>query len=165
VLGSFDSVEEYFPLILAGWGVPTAVIPLADLPIVFAGVLGAALAGGASRWRPAVLAVVLGGAMLLFGAAGLVGHPAGIAAVAIFYGLYRAVLVVVDARLQERIESRSRATVTSVAGLGTDVASFGLYAAWALGEVPAVAVLGMLMALALPRLLRRPVRVGDRLAS
>ena len=47
-------------------------------------------------------------------------HPAGMVGVAVFYGAYRCVLVVVDARLQERIESRSRATVTSVAGVGTE---------------------------------------------
>lgn len=154
LLGSFDAVEEYFPLILAGWGVPVAAIPLADLPIVFAGVAGAAVAGRLDRLRPAALALVLGAAMLLFGAAGLAAQPAGIAAVAAFYGLYRAVLVVVDARLQDRIENRSRATVTSVAGLGVDVASFGLYAAWAIGEVPVVALLGLATAAVLPWLLR-----------
>lgn len=164
LLGSFDSVEEYFPLILDDWGLPTALIPLADLPIIGAGMVGAALAGGANRWRRGTLALVLAGAMLLFGAAGIVAHPAGIAAVAVFYGLYRCSLVVVDARMQDRIDSRSRATVTSVAGVGTDVASFALYAAWALGEVPAVAVLGLLIAVVLPRLLR-PARPRARRAA
>jgi hypothetical protein len=157
LLGAFDAVEEYFPLIVAGWGVPTAFVPVADLPIVLAGVVGAAMAGRAGRLGSLTLAVVLAAAMFLFGAAGLAGHPAGIAAVAVFYGAYRCVLVVVDARLQERIESRSRATVTSVAGVGTDIATFGVYAAWALGTIPLVAALGVLIAVALPRLLRAPV--------
>ncbi|WP_433290971.1 MFS transporter [Pseudonocardia sp. CA-142604] len=157
VLAAFDAVEEYFPLIVVGWGVPTAFVPVADLPIVLAGVVGAALAGRAGLLGPVSLAVVLGAAMLLFGAAGLVDHPAGIAALAAFYGAYRCVLVVVDARLQERIESRSRATVTSVAGIGTDIATFGVYAAWAVGAIPLVAALGVLIAVALPRLLRAPV--------
>ena len=51
-LTAFDAVEEYFPLILAGWGLPTVIIPVADLPIVLAGMAGAALAGAASRLRP-----------------------------------------------------------------------------------------------------------------
>jgi MFS family permease len=157
LLGAFDAVEEYFPLIVVGWGVPTAFVPVADLPIVLAGVVGAALAGRAGRLGSVSLAVVLGAAMFLFGAAGLADHPAGIAAVAVFYGAYRCVLVVVDARLQERIESRSRATVTSVAGIGTDIATFGVYAAWALGAIPLVAALGVLIAVTLPRLLRAPV--------
>jgi hypothetical protein len=160
LLGALDAVEEYFPLIVVGWGVPTTFVPVADLPIVLAGVVGAVLAGRAGRRGSWTLAVVLGAAMLLFGAAGLGAHPAGIAAVAVFYGAYRCVLVVVDARLQERIESRSRATVTSVAGVGTDIATFGVYAAWALGAVPLVAALGVLIAVALPRLLRAPVAPG-----
>jgi MFS family permease len=157
LLGAFDAVEEYFPLIVVGWGVPTAFVPVADLPIVLAGVMGATFAGRAGRLGSVTLAVALGAAMLLFGAAGFADRPAGIAALAVFYGAYRCVLVVVDARLQERIESRSRATVTSVAGIGTDIATFGVYAAWAVGTIPLVAALGVLIAVALPRLLRAPV--------
>jgi hypothetical protein len=92
--------------------------------------------------------------MLLLGATRLIQHPAGIAVVAVFYGLYRAVLVAVEAQLQSRIDSRSRATVTSVAALGTEIAAFTIYAAWAVGEVALVAALGVLIAVALPRLLR-----------
>jgi MFS family permease len=151
---SFDSTEEYFPLAVAGWGVPVAWVPIVDLPIVLVGVLGAVLAGRANRLGARALGALLAVAMLLFGGAGLLAHPAGVAAVALFYGIYRAVVVVADARLQERIESRSRATVTSVAGLGTDIMSFAIYAAWVVGEVPAIAALGLLTALALPWLLR-----------
>ena len=149
VLGAFDTVEEYFPLMVAGWGVPVGWVPLADLPIVLAGVAGAALAGRAARLPTPLLAGLLAVAMVLLGAAGLVEQPVGIAAVALCYGVYRSALVVVDARLQDRIESRSRATVTSVAGLGTDVLSFAVYAAWALGEVPGVAGYGLVAALTL----------------
>ncbi|GAA1248655.1 MFS transporter [Pseudonocardia aurantiaca] len=164
-LSAFDAVEEYFPLILAGWGLPTAIIPIADLPIVLAGMAGAALAGAASRLGPWALGAVLGVAMLLFGGAGLADHPAGLVAVAVFYGIYRAVLVVVDARLQERLESRSRATVTSVAGVGAEAATFGIYAAWALGEVLVVAVFGLLLAIAVPLLLRAPKAGPDPVRS
>jgi hypothetical protein len=45
-----------------------------------------------------------------------------------------------------------------VAGVGTDLATFGVYAAWAIGAVPLMAVLGVLVAAALPRLLRTPSR-------
>ncbi|MHA6629106.1 MFS transporter [Pseudonocardia sichuanensis] len=161
VLGAFDTVEEYFPLLLAGWGVPTALVPLADLPAVLAGVAGAALGGAAARLPPWALGAVLTVAMLLLGGAGLAAHPAGIAAVALFYGGYRAVLVVVDARLQERIEGRSRATVTSVASLGTELATFGLYAAWAGGGAPFLAACGLLVAGVLPVLLRTRPGAGS----
>jgi MFS family permease len=156
VMTSFDGVEEYFPLLLAEWGYPTTLVPLAGLPIVLAGVGGAALGGHAHRLGRWALGAVSWAAMLLFGAAGLAGHPAGLVAVAVFYGAYRAVLVVLDARLQERIASRSRATVTSVAGVGTDLATIALYAVWALGGAPLTALLGVTIAAALPLLLRAP---------
>jgi len=154
LVGGFDALEEYLPLVTEGLGVPTTLVPLAMLPIGLAGAVGAALGGRADRLRPVALGLVLGAATLLLGAAGVTTGPVGIAALALFYGAYRAVLVVVDARLQKRIESRSRATVTSVAGLGVEISTFAVYAAWALGEVTAIAVLGLLIAAALPRLLR-----------
>ncbi len=154
MVGGFDALEEYFPLITEGRGVPIVAVPLAMLPIGVAGAVGAALGGHANRLRPGLLAALLGVGMVLLGVAGLSTHPAGLAAVVVFYGCYRAVLVVVDARLQERIESRSRATVTSVASLGVEVATFSIYAAWAIGEIGMVAGVGLVLAVALPWLLR-----------
>jgi hypothetical protein len=154
LLGGIDAIEEYFPLITEGLGVPTVAVPLAMLPIGLAGAFGATLGGPASRLRAGVLAAILGGGTLLLGLAGWIGHPAGVAAVALFYVAFHATLVVVDARLQERIESRSRATVTSVGGLGVEVATFAVYAAWALGELTAVVAVGLVFAAGLPWLLR-----------
>ncbi len=154
LVGGFDAVEEYFPLITEDSGVPTAAVPLAMLPIGLAGALGAALGGHAARWSPVRMAALFAAGSALLGVAGLAGHPAGLAAVVLFYGGYGAAHVVVDARLQDRIDSRSRATVTSVAGLGIEVATFGIYAAWAIGEVTAVAALGVALAAVLPALLR-----------
>ncbi|GAA2548356.1 MFS transporter [Pseudonocardia hydrocarbonoxydans] len=153
---SVDGVEEYFPLLVASWGVPVALVPVADLPIVLGGMAGAALAGRAAGLRAGWLAALLAVSMVLFAGAGIVAHPAGIVGVVLFYGGYRAVLAVTDARLQDRIDSASRATVTSVAGMGADVATIGLYALWALGGVTAVAVTGLLLAALLPALLRAP---------
>lgn len=154
VLAAYDAVEEYFPLLLADWGIPPAAVPLAAVPIVLGGTAGAALGGLAARLPAWLLGVLLGTAMVLLGGAGLGGHPAGVAAVAAFYGGYRAALVVLDARLQERIPSATRATVTSVAGLGTELATFGVYAAWAAGGAPLLAAGGLLIAVALPPVLR-----------
>lgn len=155
LVGGFDALEEYFPLVTEGLGVPIPLVPLAMLPIALAGALGAAAAGRAAVLRPVALGLVLGAAMVLMGAAGLFEGPFGIAAVAVSYGVYHTVLVIVDARLQERIESRSRATVTSVAGLGLEAVTFVVYAAWAIGELSAIAVFGLLIAIALPFLLGR----------
>ncbi len=73
-----------------------------------------------------------------------------------FCGLSQLILVVVDGRLQDRIDGTARATVTSLARLGTDVASFGVYAAWALGGVPMVVALLFVVTVSLPGLLRVP---------
>ncbi|MDQ6783643.1 MAG: MFS transporter [Actinomycetota bacterium] len=155
VLSGMDALEEYFPLLARSWGVPTAVVPLAVLAIPLAGAACAALGGRATGVRPWTLGVLLGVSALALGSAGLQHTPIGLAGVALFYGLYRLVLVVANARLQEQIEGSSRATVTSVAALGTEIAAFGLYAAWALGHSVLVAGLVALAAACLPRLLGR----------
>ena len=79
------------------------------------------------------------GAGLLFGAAAW-ARPAALAAVALFYGLYLGVLVVAEARLQDRISGPRRATITSVASLGIEVAALVVFAAWAVAGLAGVAV-------------------------
>ena len=155
-LVAFDGTEEYFPLLANTWGVPTGWVPLAvvGIPLLAAG--GAALSGAASRLSPRWLGVLLAVAFGLFGVAGLLRAPAGLAAVALGYGLYRLVEVVASARLQDRIDGAHRATITSVAGLGADTSAIVLYAVWPLGQLVLVAVLGLLMAVALTRWLREP---------
>ncbi|MEV0680732.1 MFS transporter [Actinosynnema sp. NPDC050436] len=144
-----DALEEYFPLLARDWSVPAALVPVAVLAIPLAGAAGAA--ADASRvplWVPTSLSA------LLLAAAGWLHHPAGLALVAVAYGLYRSVLVVAETRLQERITGPARATVTSVAGLGSEVASYGVYAAWVVGGVPLVSLGILAVALLLPRALR-----------
>jgi hypothetical protein len=141
VVGGIDAVEEYFPVLAGGWGVPTALVPVAVVAIPLTGALGAALAGRAGRLPGAVPAGLLAAAGVLLAAAALWARPAALAVVAVAYGLYLAVLVGVEARLQERIPSRSRATLTSVAALGLELASLLVFAAWAVHGALAVAVL------------------------
>ncbi|GAB3353635.1 MFS transporter [Modestobacter lapidis] len=155
LLGGLDAVEEYFPLLARDWGVPVAVTPLAVLGIPLAGAAGAALGGRATAWRPRTLTVALGcsGAALVVAAA--LAAAAGLVAVAVGYALYRLVLVVAESRLQAAIEGPARATVTSVSGVGVELAALAVFAGYALGGLAAVAVLSLLLAAALPRLLPR----------
>lgn len=164
LLGAVDALEEYFTLLARDWRVPTVLVPLATLGIPLAGAAGATLAA-AARWRGRwSLAALFGAAVAALGAAGLLGRPAGLALVALFYFGYRLVLVRVETVLQERIDGPARATVTSVAGLGVEVATFGLYAAWTLGGVGLVtgllAVLALLLPSLLPRITALPTRSG-----
>ena len=141
LVGGLDAVEEYFPVLAGDRGVPTVAVPAAVLGITLAGALGAALGGRADRLPDRALPVLLLLAGVLLGAAAVVPGSGALAVVAVSYGLYLAVLVVAEARLQERVDSARRATVTSVAGLGIELAGLLVFAAWALGGVVAVAVL------------------------
>ena len=165
LLYGLDAFEEYFPLVARDLRVSTALVPVALLAVPLVGAVGAALGGQANRLGAGALAIVLAtGAALLAGAAA-VPHPVALVGVALYYGLYRAVLVVADARLQERITGPARATVTSTANVVAELPSFAVYAAWALGGTAAMTVLVALVAALLPVLLRRPDSTPHRSAG
>jgi MFS family permease len=141
LVGGLDAMEEYFPVLAADRGVPTGSVPFAVLAIALAGAAGAALGGRADELPDGVLPVLLAASGLLLGAAAVLPGPGTLAALAPAYGLYLAVLVAAEARLQERIEGPHRATVTSVAGLGVELAGLLVFGAWAVGGVAATALL------------------------
>ncbi len=138
LVGGLDAVEEYFPVLAADRGVPTGAVPFAVLAIALAGAAGAELGGRIERLP---LGGLLAAAGVLLGAAAVLPAPAAVSALAVAYGAYLAVLVAAEARLQERIEGPHRATVTSVAGLGVELAGLLVFAAWALGGAGATALL------------------------
>jgi MFS family permease len=143
LIGGLDAVEEYFPVLAADRGVPVAAVPLTVLAISLAGGLGAALAGRIGRLPGPALPVLLAVAAGCLGL-GVVGPgPVALAAVAAFYALYLGVLVVAEARLQDRIDTARRATITSVAGLGIELAALLVFAGWALGGLGAIALLAL----------------------
>jgi len=60
------------------------------------------------------------------------GTPAALGLLALAFGGFQLATVLADVRLQQRIDDTRRATLTSVAGLGSDlatVAAYGVYAA------------------------------------
>jgi MFS family permease len=146
LVGALDAVEEYFPVLAFERGVPVTVVPVAVLVVALAGALGAALGGRAERLPDGALPVLLAVAGLCLAAAVALPAVAALAAVAVFYALYLAVLVVAQTRLQDRIDSPHRATITSVAGLGIELGSLLVFAAWAMGG--AVAVAGLVLVVA-----------------
>ena len=141
LIGGLDAVEEYFPVLAGEWGVPTSAVPVAVLVIALAGAAGAAIGGRADRLPSNGLLLMLAGAGVLLAVAAVWARPFALVVVALFYALYLLVLVVAEARLQDRIASSHRATITSVAGLGIELASLLVFAAWAVGGPVAVAVL------------------------
>ncbi|MCP2254120.1 Major Facilitator Superfamily protein [Prauserella aidingensis] len=159
LLTSLDNIEEYFGLLAEDWHVPVVWVPLAVLGIPLAGAAGALVA---ARLRDTWATALLPAGVALFAVAGWWAQPAGLALVAVFYAVYRGVLVVAEARLQERITSGTRATVTSIAGVGTELAGLVVFAAWAVAGLPAVLVLAVVVAFAVTPGLRSRNRVGPR---
>ena len=141
LLGGLDAVEEYFPVMADQWGVPTAAVPIAVLAMPLAAVLGAAVGGRSRALSTRALVAMLLLAAALLTAASAWARPAALAAVTAFYGLYIAVLVIGEARLQDRITGPHRATITSVAGLGIELSALLAFAAWALGGTWGLAAL------------------------
>jgi hypothetical protein len=139
--------------------VPVEWIPLAELAIP--------LAGAASTWWVAhrspskksfaasTLALALGGGGILLALSEWFGQPAGLAGVALFYALYRVVLVAVNTRLQDAITGPARATVNSVASLLSELSAIAIYGLWALDGLPLIAGLILLLAVAIPLALSR----------
>ncbi len=160
VLAAFDGLEEYYPLLAEDWGVRQDLIPVALLVIPLVGAAGAALGGRIVRAPRLVLGALLGAGAVAFALAGVLAGPAGIAGLAVFYGVGRAVQVVTDTRLQERIAGTSRATVSSVAGLASELAIILLFSLWAVGGLPVAIVLALVAAAVVPALLGRGARVS-----
>ncbi|MGV9770675.1 MFS transporter [Streptosporangium sp. NPDC003464] len=132
VTALWGALDEYVPLLAAGTGVAEYAVPLLVLLVSAGGALGGLLAAAGRRGTDRAIAVILAVGALALGAGAISGVPAGFAVIAVAFCLFQMATVLVDARLQDRITGPARATVTSLAGLGTDVtciAFFGCYAA------------------------------------
>src|SRR5690606_31294732 len=139
VLEGVTALDEYVPLLVRSTGVAAASVPLLVLVVTAGDAVGGWLAGRGVRW----LAPVLGAGAVLLAVGSLGGSPGG---VAVAFGVFRWAMAAADARLQERIGDGARATVTSVAGFGSEAVAVVVFAGWALGSRWAGA--GALMAVA-----------------
>ncbi|MEO9329896.1 MFS transporter [Gordonia aurantiaca] len=140
------ALDEYLPLLVESFvsnspggaddGVSRTDIPrtVAVLMVVVSlGDVVGALAAGRFR-RPAAIGPVVAAAALALMAASLWARPVAVIAVAVAFGAFGWALVVADAALQDRLGSRSRATVTSLAGVGEEVVALLAFAGWAAGS-------------------------------
>ncbi|WP_439659779.1 MFS transporter [Lentzea sp. HUAS TT2] len=143
---ALDAFEEYFTLLAQDWDVPTVWVPMATIGVPLMGAAGASLAGRLPfrGW------VLFASGVVLIVAAWL-AVPFAIVLLGLFYGLYRFVLVHVETELQHRITSDARATVTSVAAIGSEFVAFAVYGLWVLGSAFAIGVLILLVALVVRR--------------
>lgn len=142
----WELLEEYVPLLASHAGVPTTTVPLVVLVIWLFITFGGLLAGTVARMPTRAFAALLGLAAPAIAVGALRADPVGWALLGAGLAVCQAASVVADARLQHRITGPSRATVTSLAALGTDAShtlAYLLYAgAFALGgHGPAFALL------------------------
>ncbi|MET9777060.1 MFS transporter [Streptomyces sp. NPDC006367] len=157
----WGALDEYTPLLVRDTGVAQATVPWLLLLVWAGATAGGLLAGTAERLGDTGFAGLLAGAALALALGAGAGTPAGLALVAVAFGGLQLASVLADARLQHRIESAGRATLTSVAGLGTEVATVAVYGAYAVagtetGHGTAFAIL------AVPYLLTAAVLVAAR---
>ncbi|MEU6914399.1 MFS transporter [Streptomyces olindensis] len=131
VTAVWGALDEYTPLLVRDTGVSDALVPCLLLLIWAGATAGGLLAGAGERLGPRGLAALLAGAAVALALGAGSGTPAGIALVAIAFGGFQAATVLADARLQRRIDDPGRATLTSVAGLGTDLATIAVYGGYA----------------------------------
>lgn len=169
VLMSFLALEEYFALLARDGGASTAQAPLLVAITVIGQIVGAAVAGRTAVMTGRTMAVVLCAAAALIAVGAVAGGVAGFVAIGIGYGALHNTGIVAEVRMQDTMSGSARATVTSVAGLTSEVASLALFAGFAVGSawlslsilVAAVAVPVLLTAVAAPRMLpRRPRPTG-----
>ncbi|MGW2154557.1 MFS transporter [Nonomuraea sp. NPDC001699] len=134
VTAIWGALEEYVPFLAAETGAPRTAVPLLVLAVWVGAAAGGLLAGPAQRLTGRQFALVLALAAAAMAVGALIPHPAGFALVAVSFGAFQMAGVVADARLQERVSGDQRATVTSVAGLGTNVVTLAVYTAYGAGS-------------------------------
>ncbi|MFF7531227.1 MFS transporter [Streptomyces bobili] len=131
VAAVWGALDEYTPLLARDTGAADATIPYL-LVTVWAGVTaGSLLAGPAERLGRRGFGALLTASALALAVGAGAGTPAGLALVAVAFGGFQLATVLADARLQQRIEGTGRATLTSVAGLGTELATITVYGTYA----------------------------------
>ncbi|MDX2603540.1 MFS transporter [Streptomyces caniscabiei] len=127
----WGALDEYTPLLVRDTGVAEQTVPYLLLVIWAGPAIGSLLTGAGERMGSAGLGVVLAGASVALAVGALMGTPAGIGLVAVAFGGFQLVNVLADARLQDRIDGARRATLTSVASMGTETATVAVFAVYA----------------------------------
>ncbi|MCO1594351.1 MFS transporter [Micromonospora sp. RHAY321] len=146
VAADWGALDEYTPLLARDTGVAAQVVPLLLL-LLWAGVtVGGLLAPAGERLRGRGYAALLGLVAVALAGGALTAHPAGFVLLAVGFGAAQLATVLADARLQARITGSSRATVTSLAGMATDVLIIATYAGYGLVATAAGNAVGFAVA-------------------
>ncbi|MGW8063258.1 MFS transporter [Streptomyces ziwulingensis] len=132
VTAVWGALDEYTPLLVHETGVAQRTVPWLLLVIWAGATVGSLLAGAAEDLSTTGFAALLTGSALALAVGAAAGTPLALVLVAFAFGGFQLATVLADARLQRRIDATGRATLTSVAGLATELGTlttFGVYAA------------------------------------
>lgn len=127
VTAVWGALDEYTPLLVRDTGVAESAVPNWLLLIWAGATVGGLLAGAGRRLGTGGFAGLLAVSAVALAAGAWVRTPAGIGLVAISFCGFQLASVLADARLQDRIGGTGRATLTSVAGVGTDLTTIAVY--------------------------------------
>ncbi|GAA3782154.1 MFS transporter [Streptomyces coacervatus] len=136
----WEALDEYTPLLVRDTGVAETTVPYLLLLIWAGATAGGLLAGPCERLGTAGLAAVLAPAALAMALGAAAGTPVALGLLAVAFGGFQLATVLADVRLQHRIDGigdAHRATLTSVAGLGSDLATVAAYGGYAAIETRA----------------------------
>lgn len=131
VAAVWGALDEYTPLLVRETGVADTTVPGLLLVIWGGATAGSLLAGEGERFGTTGLALLLGGGGIALAVGTVAGTVPGLLLVAAAFGAFQAATVLAEARLQHRIEDTGRATLTSVAGLGTELVTVAVFAGYA----------------------------------
>ncbi len=134
-LSGYTAFDEYFGLLAAEHGTPTAVIPLMVGITVAGSLAGSATAAVLSSITPNAMAIAVAASGVFIAVGALLGGWAGFVAIGVSYGLIMNAVIITDARLQDSIEGAARATVTSLSGFVAEAVAVAVFGAVALVTV------------------------------
>ncbi|MFF3713842.1 MFS transporter [Streptomyces phaeochromogenes] len=130
VTAVWGALDEYTPLLVRDTGVAESAVPNWLLLIWAGATAGGLLAGAGRRLGTGGFAGLLAVSAVALAAGAWMRTPAGIGLVALAFCGFQLASVLADARLQDRIGGTGRATLTSVAGVGTDLTTIAVYGAY-----------------------------------
>ncbi|MGI5373968.1 MFS transporter [Streptomyces sp. CA-251387] len=132
VAAVWGALDEYTPLLVRDTGVAEATVPYLILLVWTLVTAASLLTGPAERLGTTGMAWLIAAAALALAVGAAARTPAGIALVGLAFGGFQLAEVLADVRLQHRIDEARRATLTSVASLGTELVTVGTFGAYAL---------------------------------
>ena len=127
--------DEFFPLVAKEHGVPSSVVPLAIAVTMVGQLVGTSLAGRTATMSGRAMGAVVAMSAVCVSVGALISPWLGFALLSLGFGLAHNAVIVSDAWLQAAMTGSARATVTSVAGFGTEIAALVGYVGFAAGSI------------------------------